>query len=142
MPWEISVTLVGAALLVLAGVAVATLVEIRRSFRKVAELTATLDRRLPAILQNIEEINRNAGALTASIQALSGKTAETGKEFDRVISGVHSALKSLGENVLDPALKTLKRGSTLLAIGVSLRRLRHPLRLWRRRGRGKGKGKA
>jgi uncharacterized protein YoxC len=137
MSWEISVALAAAALLALAAVAAGTLAEMRRASRYVTELTATLERHLPAILQNLDEINRNAQALRSSIKVLSGKTSETGKGFERVAGDVHAAVQSLEASLIAPVLKTVKGVSTLLAFGAALRGLRHPLRLWLRRGKGR-----
>ena len=114
-----------------------TLAEMRRTSRNVTELTATLERHLPAIHQNLDEINRNADALKSSIQVLSDRSAETGKGFERVATGVHSTSRSLDANVIEPVLKTAKGVSTLLAFGAALRGLRHPLRMWLRRGKGR-----
>jgi uncharacterized protein YoxC len=137
MPWEISVALAAAALLALVAVAVMTLAEMRRAGKNVTELTATLDRHLPAILQNLDEINRNANALQSSIQALSDRAAETGKGFERVTGDVHAAAQSLEESLIAPVLKTVKGVSTLLTFGAALRGLRHPLRLWLWGGKGR-----
>ena len=137
MPWEISIALAAAALIALAVAAVVTVAEMRRTNRNVTELTATLERHLPAILQNLDEINRNADALKSSIQDLSDRTAETGKGFERVVTGVRSTAQSLEPSVIEPVLKTAKGVSTLLAIGAALRGLRHPLGLWLRRGKGR-----
>jgi uncharacterized protein YoxC len=137
MPWEISIALAAAALIALAVVAAVTLAGMLKTSRNVRDLTATLDRHLPAILQNLDEINRNANALKSSIQALSDRTAETGKGFERVATGVRSTAQSLESSVIEPVLKTAKGVSALLAVGVVLRRLRHPLGLWLRRGKGR-----
>jgi uncharacterized protein YoxC len=137
MPWEISIALAAAALIALAFVAVVTLAEMRRTSRNVTELTATLERHLPAIVQNLDEIRRNADALKSSIQALSERTAETGKGFERVAAGVRSTAQSLESSVIEPVLKTAKGVSTLLAFGAALRGLRYPFRSWLRRGKGR-----
>jgi len=137
MPWEISAALAAAALFALAVVAAIALVEMRRTSRNATELTATLERHLPAILQNLEEIKRNAGALKSSIQALSDRTAETGKGVERIASGLHGTAQSIGASVIEPVLKTAKGVSALLAFGVALRGLRHPLRLLLRGGKGR-----
>lgn len=137
MPWEISAALAAAALFALAVVAAMTLVEMRRTSRKSAELSAVLERHLPAVLQNLEEIKRNVEALKSSIQAVSDRTAETGKGVERIATGVHGTAQSLEANVIEPVLKTAKGVSALLAFGVVLRRLRHPLGLWLRRGKGR-----
>ena len=137
MPWEISIALAAAALIALAAVAIVTWAEMRRTNRNVTELTATLERHLPAILQNIDEINRNADALKSSIQVLSDRTAETAKGFERVVTGVRSTAQSLEADVIEPVLKTAKGVSTLLAVGAALRRLRHPFGLRLRRGKGR-----
>ncbi len=137
IPWEISIALAAAALIALAAVAAVTLVEMRRTSRNVTELTATLERHLPAIHQNLDEINRNAQALKSSIQVLSDRTAETAKGFERVATGVHSTAQSLEASVIEPVLKTAKGVSALLVAGAALRRLRHPFGLWLRRGKGR-----
>jgi len=137
MPWEISIALAAAALIALAAVAIVTWAEMRRTNRNVTELTATLERHLPAILQNLDEINRNADALKSSIQILSDRTAETAKGFERVVTGVRSTAQSLEADVIEPVLKTAKGVSTLLAVGAALRRLRHPFGLRLRRGKGR-----
>ena len=137
MPWEISIALAASALIALAVVAGVTVVEMRRTSRNVTELTATLERHLPPILQNLDEIHRNADALKSSIQILSDRTAETGKGFERIATGVRSTAHSLEASVIEPVLKTARGVSTLLALGASLRGLRHPLGLWLRRGKGR-----
>jgi methyl-accepting chemotaxis protein len=137
MPWEISVALAAAALFALVAVATMTLAEMRRAGRNVTELNATLERHLPAILQNLDEINRNANALKSSIQALSDRAAETGKGFERVTGDIHAAAQSLEESLIAPVLKTVKGVSTLFAFGAALRGLRHPLRLWLWGGKGR-----
>ena len=137
MPWEISVALAAAALLALAAVAVMTLAEMRRAGRNVTELTTTLERHLPAILQNLDEINRNANGLKSSMQALTDRAAEAGKGFERVAGDVNAAAQSLEASLIAPVLKTVKGVSTLLAFGAALRGLRHPLRLWLWGGKGR-----
>ena len=137
MPWEISAALAAAALFALAVVAAMTLVQMRRTSRNATELAATLERHLPAVLQNLEDIKRNAEALQSSIQVISDRTAETGKGFERIVSGVHGTAQSLEANVIEPVLKTAKGVSALLAFGIALRGLRHPLRLLLRRGKGR-----
>ena len=137
MPWEISAALAAAALLAFAVVAAVTLAEMRRTSRNVTELTASLERHLPSILYNLDEINRNAEDLKSSIEALSDRTAETGKGLERVATGVHSTAQSLEASVIEPVLKTAKGVSTLLAFGAVLRGLRHPLGLWLRGGKGR-----
>jgi uncharacterized protein YoxC len=137
MPWEISIALAAAALIALAVVAAVTLAEMRKTSRNITELTSTLERHLPAILQNLDEINRNADALKSSIQVLSDRTAETGKGFERVATGVYSTAHSLETSVIEPVLRTAKVVSTLLAFGAALRGLRHPFGFWLRRGKGR-----
>jgi len=137
IPWEISIALAAAALIAFAAVAAVTLAEMRRTSRNVTELTATMERHLPAIVQNLDEINRNAQALKSSIQALSDRTAETAEGFERVATGVHSTAQSLEASVIEPVLKTAKGVSTLLVVGAALRRLRHPFGLRLRRGKGR-----
>jgi alanyl-tRNA synthetase len=136
MPWEISAALAAAALFALAVVAAMTLVEMRRTSRKSAELSATLERHLPAVLQNLEEIKRNAEALKSSIQTVSDRTIETGIGFERIASGLHGIAQSLEANLIEPVLKTAKGVSAILAFSVALRRLRHSLRLLLWRGKG------
>ena len=137
MPWEISAALAAAALFALAVVAAMTLVQMRRTSRNATELAATLERHLPAILQNLDEINRNADALKSSVQVLSDRTAETAKGFERVVTGLRSTAQSLEADVIEPVLKTAKGVSTLLVVGAALRRLRHPFGLWLRKGKGR-----
>jgi hypothetical protein len=135
--WEISAALAGSALLALGVVAGLTLIEIRRTLRNVAQLSAATERHLPAILQNLDEINRNASALTSAVQALSRKAAETGEGFESISRGIHHTVQSLEAEVIEPGLKTIKVLSTLFAFGAVLRRVRHPLGLLLRRGKGR-----
>ncbi len=137
IPWQISVALAGSALLALALVAGLTLIEIRRTLRSVTELSAAADRHLPAIRQNLEEINRNVSALTSSIKALSGKAAVTADGFERISKGIHLTAESLEADVINPGLKTIKFLSTLLAFGALLRRVRYPLGLLFLKGKGR-----
>lgn len=137
IPWEISAALAGTALLVLVVVAGLTLIEIRRTLRNVMELSAATERHLPAIRQNLDEINRNASALTSSIQTLSRKAAATGEGFEGISRGIHLTVQSLEADVIEPGLKAVKVLSTLFAFGAVLRQIRHPLGLLlgRRKGR-------
>jgi uncharacterized protein YoxC len=137
MPWEISIALAASALIALAVAAVVTLAEMRRTSRNVTELTATLERHLPAIVHNLDEIRRNADALKSSIQDLSDRTAETGKGFERVAAGFRSTVQSLESSVIEPVLKTAKGVSTLLAFGTAIRGLRHPFGSLLRRRKGR-----
>jgi uncharacterized protein YoxC len=137
IPWEISAALAGTALLALVVVAGLTLIEIRRTLRNVMEISAAAERHLPAILQNIDEINRNAAALTSSIETLSRKAAETGEALERISGGIHLTVQSLEADVIEPGLKAIRYLSTLFAFGAALRRIRHPLGrlLMRKKGR-------
>jgi hypothetical protein len=137
VPWEISAALAAAALLALGMVAALTLIEIRRAARNVMVLSAAAERHLPAIRQNLEEINRSASALTTSIQALSRKAAETGDGFEEISKGIHLTVQSLEADMIEPGLKAVKVLSTLFALGAVLRRIRHPLGLLLRRGKGR-----
>jgi hypothetical protein len=137
IPWEISAVAAGAALLSLGIVAALTLIEIRRTLRNVMELSAAADRHLPAILQNLDEINRNATALTSSIQSLSRKAAATGEGFEGISRGIHLAVQTLEADVIEPGLKIIKVVSTLLAFGTILRRIRYPLAVRLMRGKGR-----
>ncbi len=138
IPWQISVALAGSALLALALVAGLTLIEIRRTLRNVTELSAAADRHLPAILQNLEEIDRNVSALSSSIQTLTGKASETAEGFDKISSGIHLTAESFTAGVIDPGLKAVRVLSTLLAFGVLLRSAR-PFRLLFRKRRGRNR---
>jgi hypothetical protein len=137
IPWEISAALAGTALLVLVVVAGLTLIEIRRTLRNVMELSAATERHLPAIRQNLDEINRNASALTSSIQTLSRKAAATGEGFEGISRGIHLTVQSLEADVIEPGLKAVRVLSTLFALGVALRRIRHPLGLLLMRKKGR-----
>jgi hypothetical protein len=101
IPWEISAVLAGAALLALGVVAGLTLIEIRRALRNVMELSAAADRHLPAILRNLDEINRNASALTSSIQTLSRKAAATGEGLEGIRGASTSRCKPLKQTSSD-----------------------------------------
>jgi uncharacterized protein YoxC len=137
IPWEISAALAGTALLALVVVAGLTLIEIRRTLRNVMELSAATERHLPAIRQNLDEINRNASALSSSILTLSGKVSATGEALEGISRGVHLTVQSLEADVIEPGLKAVKVLSTLFAFGAALRRIRHPLGrlLMRKKGR-------
>jgi hypothetical protein len=126
MPWEISVALAGAALLALSAVAAVTVLQLRQTLSRVAELSGVLDRHLPSIERNLEEIRHHAEALKASIEALSEKTEETGRGLEGVAGGVQDTVRTLEQAVLEPLRKTARGLSTLLAVGAALRGLRHP----------------
>ena len=137
IPWEISAALAAAALLALGMVAALTLIEIRRASRSVMELSAAAERHLPAIRQNLEEINRSASALASSVQALSRKASETAEGFEGISKGIQLTVQALETDVIEPSLKAVKFLSTLFALGAVLRRIRHPLGLLLRRGKGR-----
>jgi methyl-accepting chemotaxis protein len=129
IPWEISAALAAAALLALGMVAALTLIEIRKASRSVMELSAAAERHLPAIRQNLEEINRSASALTSSVQTLSRKASETAEGFEGISTGIHHTVQALETDVIEPSLKAVKILSTLFAFGAVVRQIRHPLRL-------------
>ncbi|NPV03432.1 MAG: hypothetical protein HPY67_01695 [Syntrophaceae bacterium] len=133
MPWEISVLAAGVSLLVLAAAAAVTAADIRRTGRRAAELGAALDRHVPAIRQNLEEISRNADALGASLRALGEKASETGRGVERVVLGIRGLERDLREGLVEPLQRIAAGVSALLAVGSALRSLRHPLRRLRRR---------
>ncbi|HNQ01473.1 MAG TPA: hypothetical protein PKN59_04190 [Syntrophales bacterium] len=135
MPWEISVLAAGASLLVLAVVAVAAAAEIRRACRSAAQLGATLDRHVPAIRQNLDEITRHADALSASLRALRAKASETADGFDRIVLEIRHLERDLREGLVEPMQRLAAGVSALLAVVAALRSLRHPFRR-RRRGQG------
>jgi hypothetical protein len=137
IPWEISAALAAAALLVLGMVAAWTLIEMRRTLRNVMELSAAAERYLPAIRQNLEEINRSASALASSVQTLSRKASETAEGFEGVSKGIHLTVQALETDVIEPSLKAVRVLSTLFALGAVLQRIRHPLGLLLRRRKGR-----
>lgn len=136
MPWEVSVGIAGASLLVFAVLAAVTIAEIRRTGRNAEELTATLDRHVPAIRQNLDEIERSAGALSASLRALSERASETGKGFENVAGEIRDLERQLEERLVAPIRRITAGLSALFAVSASLRGVRHP---FRRRRRGKGR---
>jgi ABC-type transporter Mla subunit MlaD len=135
MPWEISVGLAGASLLVFAALAAVTLAEIRRTGKNAAELAATLDRHVPVIRQNLDEIGRNANALGASLRALSERASETGRGFENAAAGIGDLERDVQENLVAPLQRIAGGVSALIAFGAALRRFRHPFRRGRRKGR-------
>lgn len=136
MPWEISVGLAGASLLVFAVLAAVTVAEIRRTGRSAAELTTTLDRHVPAIRQNLDEIARSSNSLAASLHSLSERAAETGRGFENVAGEIRVLERDVQENLVAPVQRVAAGVSALLAVGAALRGFRHP---FRRRRRGKGR---
>jgi len=136
MPWEIGVLAAGASLLVLAAVAAVTAAEIRRTGRRAAELGAVLDRHVPAIRQNLDEISRSADALHASLRALGERASETGRGVERIVLEIRGLERDLREGLLEPIQRVAAGVSALLALGAAIRNLRHPLRRLRR-GQGK-----
>ena len=137
MPWEISAGFAGASLLIFAVLAAVTVAEIRRAGRNAAELAATLDRHVPAIRQNLDEIGRGANALSASLRTLSERAAETGREFENAAGRIRDLERDVQENLVAPIQRIAAGVSALLAVGAALRGFRHPFRRGRR-----GKGRA
>ena len=137
MPWEISAGFAGASLLIFAVLAAVTVAEIRRAGRNAAELAATLDRHVPAIRQNLDEIGRGANALSASLRTLSERAAETGRGFENAAGRVRDLERDVQENLVAPMQRIAAGVSALLAVGAALRGFRHPFRRGRR-----GKGRA
>lgn len=136
MPWEVSVGIAGASLLVFAVLAAVTIAEIRRTGRNAEELTATIDRHVPAIRQNLDEIERSAGALSASLRALSERASETGKGFENVAGEIRDLERHLEERLVVPIQRITSGLSAIFAVGAALRGVRHPFRRGRR---GKGR---
>jgi len=135
MPWEISVGLAGASLLVFAVLAAVTVSEIRRTVRSAATLTAALDRHVPSIRQNLDEIARGADALGASLRTISQRAAETGRGLEDAAGRIRDLERDVQENLVAPVQRVAAGVSALLAVGAALRRLRHPFRPRRRRKR-------
>ena len=136
MPWEISAGLAGASLLVFAVLAAVTLAEVRKTRRSAADLTAALDRHVPAIRQNLDEIGRSADALSALLRALSERASETGARFEGVAGEIRDIERDLQEGFVAPLHRLAAGVSALFAFGAALRGFR---RTFRRGRRGKGK---
>ncbi len=127
IPWEISAALAATALSVLGVVAGLTGIAARRTLRNAAVLSSAAERHLPAIRQNIDEIQHNASALATSLQALSEKASATAEGFEGVNESLRRTVQTLETGVIEPGQKILKVVSIRLAFNTVIRRLRRPL---------------
>ncbi|NIS38218.1 DUF948 domain-containing protein [Candidatus Saccharibacteria bacterium] len=108
MIWEISVLIVSMAILILVAFLVPTIVQFRRSAQKIEEVSANLDRHLPGILANMDEIATNLSAiLIASRQQV--KSLSTAVEQVRgMVDDVVTIEKRIKYQIEKPLVQTLK----------------------------------
>ncbi len=81
MIWEISTLIASIALLILVAFLIPTILQVRRTIKKMEDLSEKLDRDLPDILVNVREISAN---LSAILQTGRYQAESLGEAFDQV----------------------------------------------------------
>ncbi len=81
MIWEISTLIASIALLILVAFLIPTILQVRRTIKKMEDLSEKLDRDLPDILVNVREISAN---LSAILQTGRYQAESLGEALDQV----------------------------------------------------------
>ena len=118
MIWEISVLLIGIAVLILVAFLVPAIVQLRRSARELEKTTANLNHRLPDILANLDEITTNLSAILNAGRHHTNTVGEAVEEIKSLVDDVVAFEKNLKKQVERPIEQTV---STLTAFNRALR---------------------
>lgn len=86
--WQISVLIIAVAVLLLVIFMLPMLVQLRRSVKKIEDISHKLDRRLPTILANVDAITSNVNAITTA-----------GKKQAETIGGAVNQFKGMVDDV-------------------------------------------
>ena len=90
MIWEIGVLVIALAVVVLVGFMVPTLIQLRRSIKKIEDISVDMEKRLPGVMANVDDITTNLSAILIS-----------GRQQAETINSAVTQLKGVVDDVVD-----------------------------------------
>ncbi|MEZ4762757.1 MAG: DUF948 domain-containing protein [Calditrichia bacterium] len=90
MIWEIGVLVIALAVVVLVGFMVPTLIQLRRSIKKIEDISVDMEKRLPGVMTNVDTITTNLSAILIS-----------GRQQAETINSAVTQLKGVVDDVVD-----------------------------------------
>ncbi len=107
MIWQISVLIIGIAVLILVAFLVPTVLQLRRSASELEKVSSNLNHRLPGILANLEEITTNLSAILNAGRQHTDTVGEAVEEIKGLVDDVVQFEKALKKQVERPIVQTL-----------------------------------
>lgn len=107
MIWQISVLIIGIAVLILVAFLVPTVLQLRRSASELEKVSSNLNRRLPGILANLEDITTNLSAILNAGRQHTDTVGEAVEEIKGLVDDVVQFEKALKKQVERPVVQTL-----------------------------------
>ncbi len=87
-PWEVSVIILGLAVLLLLVFAVPVLIQVRRTARSAGQVLELLNREVPAILRDLRETSANIQSTADTARSLSRHLSASVEEYRSVKRGI------------------------------------------------------
>ncbi len=110
---QISALIIAIAILALVGFAIPTIIQLRRSVKKIEDLGENLDRQLPEILQNVQQITSNLSGIMDSgrrqVETVGGTIEDIKSVVDDIV-GVEKKIKYSVDTRLIRSFATITAG--------------------------------
>ncbi len=90
MIWQIGVLIMSLAVVVLVGFMVPTLIQLRRSIKKIEDISVDMEKRLPGVMANVDDITTNLSAILIS-----------GRHQAETLNNAVTQLKGVVDDVVD-----------------------------------------
>lgn len=115
---EISVLIVCAAVLILILFVIPTIVQLRRSAKKIEEVSGILNEQLPSILENLSDITSNLNVILSNGRQQVDKLGEAADNIKLMVDDIVGFEKKIRHQIENPIVDTL---ITITAIAKAVR---------------------
>ena len=107
MIWEISTLIASIAILILAAFLVPTILQLRRTAKKIEDVSGTIDKNLPDILANLREISINLSAILTAGRHQVDTLGEAVNQVKGAVDDVVGFQKRVKGHIESPLLQTV-----------------------------------
>ncbi|NOX37816.1 MAG: DUF948 domain-containing protein [Calditrichaeota bacterium] len=118
MIWEISLLIVSIGFVILVAFLVPTIVQLRRTAKRVEVISDSLNHHLPAILTNLDEITTNLTSILTSGRRQVMMLEEAAQEVKGMVDDIVQLEKDIKRRIEDPFVETF---TTLAAVARAIR---------------------
>ncbi len=118
MIWEISLLIVSIGFVILVAFLVPTIVQLRRTARRVEVISDSLNHHLPAILTNLDEITTSLTSILTSGRRQVMMLEEAAQEVKGMVDDIVQFEKDIKRRIEDPFVETF---TTLAAVARAIR---------------------
>ena len=115
---EISILIISIAVLALILFLIPSIIQLRRSAKRIEEVSGHLNQQLPAILENINQITSNLNTILSNGRQQAEKLGEATSNIKIMVDDIVDFEKKLMHRVEDPLIETL---TTIAAITRAVR---------------------